>query len=271
MTWASVACMAAAGFYGLGAVLQSVGARRAARYGVPKVSTILGQRPYLAGLGCDLVGWMLTMYAVNHLPLFAVHTILAGSVAVTVILAWLLLRTPLRRVDGAAIGAVLIGLVLVGLATGPTLDATGSTRARVMLLLAVPVAGLLGFAAVRSFAPIGAAMVAGLLFSLGAATVRTLAFGRGPVGLLAQPNAWAVPAYLGAGLVVHARSLQRGSVGPVTAALWATEILVAATTGYMLFGDRVRPGAFGWALVGTLLALGATVHLARSPSHAAAS
>ena len=130
--------------------------------------------------------------------------------------------------------------------------------------------GLVGVVAVRSQRPIVAAVVAGLLFSLGAAAVRTLELGRAPAGLLAQPTAWAVPVYLGAGLVVHARSLQNGDVGPVTAALWATEILVAAAAGYMLFGDRVRPGAFLWAMSGMLLALGATIHLALSPSHAAA-
>lgn len=268
MSWPIIASVAAAGLYGLGAVLQSLGARRGGS-GIQGLATIFRQGPYVAGLVCDLVGWLLAMYAVNHLPLFAVHTTLAGSVAVTVVLARLLLRTPLRGVDGAAIGAVLVGLVLVGFAAGPRPDTVGGTNARVVLTLAVPLAGLLGGVAVRGRRPIVAAAVAGLLFSLGATTVRTLELGPPLVGLLVQPTAWAVAAYLGAGLVVHAHSLRKGSVGPVTAALWATEILVAATAGYVLFGDRVRPGALWWAMTGMVLALGATIQLALSPSHAA--
>ena len=270
MSWATVACVAAAAVYGLGAVLQSLGARRAGGPGLHGLVTIVRQVPYVAGLACDLVGWLLTVYAVKHLPLFAVHTTLAGSVAVTVVLAWLFMRTPLRRVDGAAIAVVLVGLVLVGLSAGSTVDVGGGTRARVLLVIGVPVTVLLGVVVARNERPIAAAVVAGALFSLGACAVRTLDLERAPLGLLTQPAAWAVPVYLGAGLVVHARSLQHGDVGPVTAALWATEILVAAAVGYALFGDRVRAGAFGWAIVGMLLALGATVHLAFSPSHAAA-
>ncbi len=270
MNWAVAACVTAACLYGLGSVLQSHGAQRGGGPGIRGLATIVRQAPYVAGLGCDLLGWLLSMYAVNHLPLFAVYTTLAGSVAVTVVLAWLFLRSPLRAIDTAAIGAVLVGLVLVGFAAAPVPDTGVGTPARVVLVLGLPLAAVAGAVAVRGKRPIIAAVVAGLLFSLGAATVRTLELGRAPVELISQPAAWAVPIYLGAGLVVHARSLQHGNVGPVTASLWATEVLVAATAGYLLFGDHVRPGALWSAISGTILALGATIHLALSPSRTAA-
>lgn len=264
MTWPIIACITAAILYGLGAVLQSAAARRASPN--QALATIIRQGPYMAGLVCDLFGWLLAIYAVNHLPLFAVHTTLASSVVVTAVLASLLWHTPLRRADTVAIGAIFLGVILVGLAAAPVPDTNGGTKARVALALGVPVAGMLGLLAARLSLPIAAASIAGLLFSLGATTVRTFDLETTPGKLLLQPTSWTFAAYMIAGLVVHAHSLRTGNVGPVTAALWATEILVAATAGYLLFGDRTRPGAQPGALIGVLLTLGATIKLALGPS-----
>ena len=264
MTWPIIACVTAAVLYGLGSVLQSLAARRAPA--AKGLGAVIRQLPYLLGLLCDFVGWLLAIYAVHHLPLFAVQTTLASSVGVTAVLAWLLWRTPLRKVDTLSIGAVLVGLALVAYAAGPAPETDGGTRARLVLAVGVPIAGLIGLVAARSSRPIVAAAVSGLLFSLGATTVRTLELGTSPGALLAQPTIWAFLAYAVSGLVLHAHSLRTGHVGPVTAALWATEILVAATTGYVLFGDRVRPGALPAAVIGTVVTLGATVQLALRPS-----
>jgi drug/metabolite transporter (DMT)-like permease len=223
---------------------------------------------YMAGLACDLVGWLLTMYAVKHLPMFAVHTTLAGSVAVTVVLARVFLRAPLRRLDRVAVAVVLVGLFLVGLAAESSSEPGGGSLPRTVLTVGLVPACMLAVAAVRSGRPIGAAIVAGSLFSLGAASVRTLDLNDVPLGLFSQTTAWAVPIFLGAGLLVHGRSLQNGNVGPVTASLWATEVLVASATGYVLFDDSVRPGTLLLAIVGILLALGATIYLALVPSEA---
>ena len=271
MNTAAVACVAAAGAYGTGAVLQSFAAKKSEAAGIRGLAVMMRHGWYLAGLACDLVGWLLTIYAVKHLALFAVHTTLAGSVAITVVLARLFLRTPLRRIDGVAVAVVLAGLVLVGLAAESPAEVGVGSKARVVLTLGLMPAALVALAVGRGRRPIAAAMTAGLLFSLGAASVRTLDLSDAPLGLLRQPTAWAVPLYLGAGLLVHARSLQHGNVGPVTASLWATEVLVASVAGYVLFDDSVRPGTLVWAITGMVLALGATVHLALAPSHASVS
>ena len=271
MSLALVAAVVASFLYGLGSVLQAVGARRGGGgVGMRGLAGIVGQAPYVAGLACDLVGWVLAMYAVDHLPLFAVHTTLAGSVAVTALLAWRVLHTPLGRLDAVAIAAVLAGLVLVGAAAGPVPDDRGGTATHALLVGLVPVAVAVGVAAVRGRHPVLAGAAAGLLFSLGATCVRTVTLGPTLAHVLGQPTAWAVPAYFGAALVVHARALEHGSVGPVTAALWSAEIVVAATGGYVLFGDRVRSGGLAWALLGMALALSATVALALGPARAAA-
>jgi len=271
MSVALAAAVAASFLYGIGSVLQAVGARRGAGgAGVRGLAGIVGQAPYVAGLACDLVGWVLAMYAVDHLPLFAVHTTLAASVAVTALLAWRVLHVPLRRVDAVAIGAVLAGLVLVGAAAGAVPDDRGGTATKAFLIALVPAAVAVGVLTVRGPHPVLAGASAGLLFSLGATCVRTVTLGPTLVDVLRQPTAWAVPVYFGGGLVVHARALEHGAVGPVTAALWSSEIVVAAVGGYVLFGDRARAGGLVWALVGMALALVATVALALAPTRAAA-
>lgn len=169
-----------------------------------------------------------------------------------------------------AIGLGLVGLVLVGLAAGPVHDRDAPVTTETILTVVVPFAAFLGVVVVRRSGPVARAAVAGLLFSLGAASARTLEFTPHPGGMLVQPTAWAVVGYVAAGLVVHARSLEDGRIGPVTAALWSSEILVAAAAGFVLFGDRLRPGELWTGLLGIALSIGATVLLATSPSHTSA-
>jgi hypothetical protein len=259
------ACVAAACFYGVGSALQSIGAKRLTGPGMRGLAKIVREGHYVGGLACDFAGWLLALYGFSHLPLFAVQTILAGSVAVTVAVAWLFVHAPVSRVDGVAIAAVVVGLVLVGLSAGPASDGAGGTTARVALVIGIPLAGLVGAVALRGRHSVIAAVVAGTLFCLGAASVRTLTFDP-VVGLLGQPMTWVAIAYFASGLVVHARALQIGDVGPVTAALWASEVLVGAAVGAALFDDRVRSGALALAIVGMVVALGATVQLSLTRS-----
>lgn len=263
-----VACVAASFLYGVGAVLQGVGARRGGgQEGLQGLASIMGQGPYLAGLGCDLAGWAMTMYAIHHLPQFAVQTTLAASVAVTALVAWCFLRTPLRRRDALAIAITLVGLVLVALAAGPAPADLDGQATRAVLAAVVTPAALLALLVVRRCGPVARAGVAGLLFSLGAASARTIELGPTPWHLFAQPTAWAVLGYVGAGLVCHARSLEDGKVGHVTAVLWSSELLMAGAAGFLLFGDRVRPGAQWTALLGLALSIVAMVLLSTGPGH----
>jgi len=67
-------------------------------------------------------------------------------------------------------------------------------------------------------------------------------------------------------LGMHAVALIRGHVGPVTAAMWATEVLVATIVGAAALGDHMRPGWTIPAILGITMTLLATVVLARSPA-----
>jgi uncharacterized membrane protein len=66
------------------------------------------------------------------------------------------------------------------------------------------------------------------------------------------------------GLIAYARALEAGHVGSVTAVMWATEIVFATIIGWLVLGDNVRPGWRPAAGLGVVLALTATISLARS-------
>ena len=108
----------AAGVYGAGSILQAVGARKAVA-ATGTTAGVLRQWSYLAGLGCDLAGWLLSLLALRTLPLFAVQAVLAGSVAVTVILAAIVFNVALTPGDLIAVAAVTVAVVVIGLSAGP--------------------------------------------------------------------------------------------------------------------------------------------------------
>ena len=70
----------AAVLYGVAAILQAVGARRAVA-ATGGTAGVVRQWPYMTGLGLDLCGWLLSLAASRHLPLFAVQAVLASRSA----------------------------------------------------------------------------------------------------------------------------------------------------------------------------------------------
>jgi len=260
-------CIIAALGYGGGAVLQAVGARRANARGHTGVIAMAKQPVFLLGLLTDLFSWVVSRFALNTLPLFAVQTILAGSLAVTVLLAGVVLGAQLRRPDQLAIVATMIGLVVVGISAGDE-PAKGITHLlKVGIVLGVPAVALLGLFAMRLGKSILLAVLAGAAFTASALAARAVHIKDESItGILTEPLLWAVLAYAVLALGLHAVALMRGNVGPVTAAMWATEVLVAVVIGAIALGDRMRPGWTIPAMIGIATTLGATIVLARSPA-----
>ena len=267
MKVALVLCVIAALGYGVGAVLQALGARRAIDKGQSGVLAMARQPVFLLGLGADLFSWLISRFALHKLPLFAVQTILAGSLAVTVLLAGVVLGAELRRTDFYAIVATMVGLVVVGISAGEEQAKPITHALKIGILIGIPALAALGFIAMRMGRSVLLAVLAGAAFTASALAARAVHLNDESVtGVLSEPLLWAVLIYAVLALGLHAVALMRGSVGPVTAAMWATEVLVAVVVGAIALGDHMRPG---WTIPATLgigLTLAATVVLARSPA-----
>ncbi|HEX6888251.1 MAG TPA: hypothetical protein VF143_09105, partial [Candidatus Nanopelagicales bacterium] len=266
------ALIAAAGIavcYGLATVLQSVGARRTkASEGLDPglIVRLLGSIPYLIGLALDGAGFVLTVVALQTLPLFVVEAFTAAALAVTAVAAALWLKLPLSRAEWAGVAAVVLGLVMLGLSAGEDQDVTLSSWQQ-WLPLAVGFL-LLGLTAVGARVPgrAGVAILgslAGFGFGLVGIATRTLEQPITVTGVLTDPSAYGIVVAGGVSLLALATALQRGSVTQATAAMVVAETVIPSAIGLAFLGDRIRSGFEVVAGIGLLLAIAGAIALAR--------
>lgn len=271
MTLSLVAAVLGAVLYGVGSILQAVAVRRSSGLGA------LRQPLYVAGLTCDGAAWIASLLALHALPLFTVQAILAGALAVTVVLARLVLAAALRGIDVVAVAVVVAALAVLALAAGP--DAGANTAASTGFVATTLVGlGLLTAVAALTYGRghgIWFAGLAGLASSGAAISARAahLAMPSGAVDLVEtakQPLVWAIVGFGLLTAVTYARSLERAAVGPATAVVAVIDVIVPAAIGLAMLGDAVRGGWVAAASVATALALAAAVVLAMSPATRAA-
>ena len=259
-TLAWFAAAIAALLYGVASVLQGAGARGSTGPGV------LAQPLYLLGLGCDGLAWVTSLVALRWLPLFVVQSVLAASVAVTVLLARMFLGAPpLRPRDHVAVGGLVVALAVLAVAFVP--GPARPTGALTAWLLGGGAAVIVVLAA--AYGRGGALLLAGLAgagYAGAAVAARGVDLSGGVPAVLTEPLAWTVLVLGGAGTVAYARALERGSTGPVTALLWAVETVLAGAAGVLLLGDGIRPGWPGPAAMAVLAAVVGCAVLATSPA-----
>lgn len=265
---ALAAALGCAVCYGVGSVLEQVGARReqTATSLDPRLLWRLAQQlPYLAGLGLDGLGWVLSLLALRTLPLFLVQSAVAASIAVTAIVARLVLRTVLDRVDGLAIVVIVVGLVMLAVAAAPDSSRPVGAAFRAALLVAVPVLAGAGALLARSTSVrghLGLAAVAGLAFSGTAIAGRTVVIPDHLVRIVREPLAWALVGFGVLGILLFSIALQRGSVTTTNAVLFAVETVVPTLIGVVLLGDRARNGRWPLMIIGCTAAIAGAVGLA---------
>ncbi|SCF16812.1 hypothetical protein GA0074695_3940 [Micromonospora viridifaciens] len=249
------------------ATLQSIGARRIAttEHLDPRLLwRLLRNGPYAAGLALDGASSGLSFTALRTVPLFAVQAVGAANLSIVAILAMLVLRVRLSTQDAVAIGGVIIGLVLlvISAVTGPPSEVP---RVAGWWLLAAVITLAVGtyLGSPRMRRPALPGLLAGLSFGSAALGARLL--GRvGTVGaVLTDPTSYAVVLAGLNGLLLYAAALQRGSVTVASASAIVGQTVAPATVGWLLLGDRVRPGFAPVAVLGFVLAVTAAVALAR--------
>jgi hypothetical protein len=225
---------------------------------------MLRQLPYLAGLALDGAGFLASLLALRHLPLFLVQAAAAGGVGITALLANRFLAVRFAARDRLALVALAAGVVLLALSAAPA-GATdpGRTFGRVVLVLVVPtlLAALLAGSAGPWSAP-ALATVAGAAFSGVAIAARGVAVPDAWWHLVEKPLAWAVVGYGVIGAWVFAAALERGAVTLVAAIVFAVETVLPAAVGLHWLGDSTRSGMAGPAVVGFVVTVTAAVGLA---------
>lgn len=258
--------------YGTASVLQAVAARSVepgSDSGVDAVLLLRAARQwrYLAGLALDGLGFVLQVMALRMVPIYVVAAALAASIAVTGIVSAWVLSARLSSAEWSAVGVVCVSLAVLALAAGP-----GHFR-RAPAWLGW---GLLGVVAALFIAGAAAGRLRdrerALVLGLGAGS----GFGVVEVGVrlvdvmdprkgvfYTNPALYAAAAGGVAGFLLLTSALQRGSVTTTVAAMVVGETIAPALVGVVWLGDRAREG-LGWVvIVGFVVAVSATLVLAR--------
>ncbi|MEU7909394.1 hypothetical protein [Actinoplanes sp. NPDC049118] len=248
--------------YATAAILQAVAARRT-------TSTVQALRHplYLAGIGFDMLAWVGSIIALRELAVYVVESILAGSLAVTVVAARFILKSRLRGRDVAAVVASLAALAVLALSAGPQHDVTASTGLRLGFCAAAVTAALIGWGATRIGSPGLAAAVGGLC--LGGAALTGRALPAGPMDIVTDPLTAALLTFAVTGMMMYAHALQIGQVGPVTAVHWTAEVIAPSAVALLFLGDAIRDGWQVPAAAAGLVTIAAAVLLATAPANSA--
>src|SRR5215469_1877455 len=269
------AALVAALFYGIASVMQAVAVREASNRAPEHVAAcgvdpgllprLLRQWRFVASLCLDTLGFVAQLIALRRLPLFAVQAIVASNLAVTAVVASMIIGMVLSWSEWLAVTGVVAGVGLLGSSAG----GEGATQAgavfKLALIVAVAGLGLCGLAAARLREPARTLMlgvVAGLGYGVLGIAARVLT-GFAPLVLLRDPAAYAVAAAGIVSFAFYATALEGGSVTVATAAVVLAETLPPAVVGVIFLGDTTRRGLAPAAYAGFLLAVASAVMLAR--------
>ena len=267
MVIAYVAALFSAVCYGLGSVLQSIGAKRVeagAGIDLGGLSKIAAQGPFLAGLGLDALGWLTSLVALFRLPLFVVQAVVAGSVGFVVIVSAVFEHIRPTRRQVSFIVVLCVGLVGLAAAGAPEAATTAPGWFAGAMWAGVAVIAVAGFFVPRLLSTDVAASVLGALAGLafGGTALCARSFSSGfTIHDALHPLAWALVAYGVIGMVLFATALQRGAVTVTTAWLFTAETLAPALIGMWVLGDHARPGLALLAVASFVVTVGAAVGL----------
>jgi hypothetical protein len=254
--------------YAGGSILQAVGARRS-------TTTVraLGHPLYLIGVLLDLLAFAGSMVALRELAVYLVESVLAGSLAITVVAARIFLKARLRGRDVAAVVISVAALTVLAMSAGPQETVTPTDGLRWLLCCAAVGLVVIGWGTTKTGSPGAVAAVAGLALGGAALAGRALPMpemqdlGGTALSIVTEPLLWALIVFAVGGMMLYTHALQHGGVGPVTAVLWIAEVIAPSAVALAILGDAVRPGWELPAMIAGLVTVAMAVLLAGASGH----
>ncbi len=258
--------------YGTASVLQAAAARSVEAGSGSGVDAVLLMRAvrqwrYLAGIGLDGLGFGLQVVALRLVPIYVVAAALAASIAVTGIVAAWVLSARLSPAEWTAVGVVCASLAMLGFAAGPEGSQHGPAGLGWALLGVAAAVFIVGAAAGRLGdrpRALALGLAAGCGFGVVEVGVRLIdTIDLTKRAFYTNPALYAAAAGGAAGFLLLTSALHRGSVTTAVAGMVVGETIAPALVGVVWLGDRARDG-LGWMVfVGFVVAVAATLVLAR--------
>jgi hypothetical protein len=233
---------------------------------------LAGQRTYLFGLGCQVLGFLFAFFARRELPLFLVQASVGAGVGVMAILGVVVCKWRLPRAEVVLLAVLGMGVGSLVLAAKPGEAHRIGTSGVIGLACVFGAIAVLGVFAVRLHGPRGSVALgslAGLAFGAVAIDSRTLATGHSWHDYIFNPLLYLLFAFALLGQLLLGMAMQRGSTTAAVAAMDAAATAPAAIIGLAFLGDQIWPGRQWLAAVGFVLTLAAVVGLSRfaQPQH----
>ncbi|MCY1140621.1 hypothetical protein OWR29_21695 [Actinoplanes sp. Pm04-4] len=261
--------------YGVANLLQSAAAARTTvhhTFDPGLLVRLAGQRTYLLGLGCQVLGFVLAFLAREELPLFLVQASVAAGLGVTAVLGVVFLKWTLPAAEVVLLVLLMAGIAALVKSAQPAHARPLGAAAIIGLTVALLVIGGLGFYAVRLQGALGSVVLgslAGVGFSAAAIAARPLANEHTAAGFFANPLLYLLVAHSLVGQLLLGLAMQRGSTTAAVAAMDAAGAVPAAIVGLLLLGDRIEPGQEWLAALGFVVTLAAVIALTRyaEPQH----
>lgn len=270
MDLAYLAAFGCALCYGIGSLFQDISAKRSMTNApdgpdARSMARVVVRLPYLIGTVVDGLGFILSLVALDRLPLFAVQAISAASIGVVVVGSPFVGSPRATRFQWILLAVLGTGLVALAATAQPEHAATVSTVFVVVMWVGVAVAAGVGWWLSTRGTGNGIAGVMGALsgVSFGGMSIcaRALEADRGLVSMATDPLTGALVLYGTIGLVVFAGALQRGTVTVALSTQYVTQTVFPAIVGLLVLGDRSRPGQAPIAAMGFVLATVAAIGL----------
>ncbi|TQL78879.1 hypothetical protein FB566_4476 [Stackebrandtia endophytica] len=266
--WFFLAAMIMA--YGVANFLQAVAASRESKHETFNPRLLLklaSQKTYLAGIGCQVFGFLLAIVARADLPLFLVQAAVAAGLGVTAVLGVLILKWQLPRAEIALLVGLTLGIAALVISAKPSASKDLDLLAILTLAGSWIVIAVLGWFTARRVhgvpGSVALGALAGLAFGAAAVASRPLASAIGVTDLVSNPLLYLIIVQSLTGQLLLALAMQRGSTTAAVAAMDAAFAAPAAAVGLLLLGDQIRPGLEWLAAAGFLVTLATVLALTR--------
>ena len=243
----------------IGFLLKHRGAVEAAdvewRRPVASSIALFSSRTYTLGIVVAMASWGLHVGALALAPISLVQAVIAGGLVFLTVAADRLFNHTVTRREWIGVALTAVGLAFLAATMSGTGESAHSSYGDRTLALYVGALVVLGMgAAVAGWNHLGGATLvgvgAGLLWGGSDVSIKALSDSLGDDGLLVlvHPLAFVILALSLVGLLVSARSLQRGGAVPVIAATSAAANISTITAGPLVFGEPMPEDPLGLAL-----------------------
>lgn len=244
--------------YGAGTIAQAIGVRRFNSTAGTQLHKILAGWMFAVGLILDGLGYAASFAALRDLPLFLVESAVASSVAVTALLAVIVLGQRLSSFEIVALGIVIIGLIALSLSAEPGAAPPVASWVGWALLIAICFVGAI-IAFVRH--PVVLSLMAGLAFAGVGIASRLVALPDQLWKLIADPMGWAIVVGGVLAVAAYGMALDKGTVTTVAAITFAVETVIPSIVGFLFLDAHVHHGMGIIAFIGFVATLGGCIAL----------